>query len=163
MSRATEVAWTARPVRAISGMSLWFSPRLGLLPLARLTVCFALLGLMYLSLPAWAQDQRPQGWKPPPASKVITPCPPRQPGQKAGETRPGHCGAPCPQGMIGQEPNCSCPPGTVLAERPASPAERCIQAKPRPPIAVQRPVKIPDLIKCPPGLTGPNCDQVIVK
>jgi len=96
-------------------------------------------------------------------------CPPRE----RGEPRPADCYDPCPSGMVGQQPNCSCPDGTVLAGRPRSPSERCVKVNTSPPIPLERAKKIPCpkgqigtppfSCHCPPGLTGPECNQPIVR
>jgi hypothetical protein len=80
--------------------------------------------------------------------------------------------------MVGNQPNCTCPPGTVKAERPRSPGEYCVTVKPKAPPKILEPgTKYKDLIKkcpdghvgtypdcrCPPGLTGPNCNQPLVR
>ena len=80
---------------------------------------------------------------------------------------------PCPKGMVGEAPNCSCPPGTQLAGRPTSPSERCVPVKSSPSISLERTKKIPCPkgqigtgpfnCHCPPGLTGPDCNQPMVK
>ena len=76
-------------------------------------------------------------------------------------------------GEVGTPPNCSCPPGTVLAERPRSPSERCVKVNSSPPIPLERTKKIPCPegqigtppfnCRCPPGLAGPECNQPIVR
>jgi len=50
----------------------------------------------------------------------VLPCPPRE----RGAPKPEGCYDPCPKGMVGEESNCACPPGTQLAGRPTSPSER---------------------------------------
>jgi hypothetical protein len=136
----------------------------------RLTrLCLVLL-LATLALPAGAADDTT-----PARGDRLPPCPPRQ----AGQPPPTDCANPCPKGMVGNHPNCSCPPGTVKAERPRSPSEYCVAVKYKtPPVIQEQPgTKFKDLIKqcpeghvgtypdchCPPGLTGPKCDQVLVR
>lgn len=87
--------------------------------------------------------------------------------------KPEGCYDPCPKGMVGEEPNCACPPGTQLAGRPTSPSERCVQVKSSPSISLEHTKKIPCPkgqigtgpfnCHCPPGLTGPDCNQPMVK
>ena len=99
----------------------------------------------------------------------LTRCPPRE----RGTPRPTNCYDPCPAGLVGEQPNCSCPPGTVLAERPRSPSEQCVKINSSPPIPLERAKKIPCPkgqigtppfnCHCPPGLTGPECNQPIVR
>jgi hypothetical protein len=99
----------------------------------------------------------------------VPPCPPRE----RGAPKPEGCYDPCPRGMVGEAPNCSCPPGTQLAGRPTSPSERCVPVKSSPSISLERTKKIPCPkgqigtgpfnCHCPPGLTGPDCNQPMVK
>lgn len=96
-------------------------------------------------------------------------CPPRE----RGEPRPTDCYDPCPAGMVGQQPNCACPDGTVLAARPRSPSERCVKIPSSPPIPIEGAKKIPCPkgqigiypfnCHCPPGLMGPECNQPVVR
>jgi hypothetical protein len=102
-------------------------------------------------------------------TRGVPPCPPRE----RGAPKPEGCYDPCPKGMVGEEPNCACPPGTQLAGRPTSPSERCVQVKSSPSISLEHTKKIPCPkgqigtgpfnCHCPPGLTGPDCNQPMVK
>jgi hypothetical protein len=77
---------------------------------------------------------------PAPARDQLPPCPPRA----RGEPHPPNCADPCPTGLVDNGTGCACPPGTVLAERPASPTERCV--KRRLPTGILEGPKYKDLI-----------------
>jgi hypothetical protein len=101
---------------------------IGLLVVA--TTLIALVGDVLVVGPAVARDQLP-------------PCPPRA----RGEPHPPDCADPCPTGLVDNGTGCTCPPGTVLAERPASPKERCVKRKL--PVGIMEGPKYKDLITKP--------------
>jgi hypothetical protein len=122
-------------------------------PLVPLSLMLGLL-ISAATPPAFARD-------------ALPPCPPRA----RGESHPTDCADPCPKGMVDNGTGCACPPGTVLAARPQSPDQRCVTAPESP--LLKNGVKYKDLLAqcpdgqtgtppnchCPPGLTGPKCDQ----
>jgi hypothetical protein len=103
------------------------------------------------------------------AERGLPPCPPRE----RGAPKPEGCYDPCPKGMVGEAPNCSCPPGTVLAGRPRTPTERCVAVNYQDSITLEKVKKFPCPkgqigtgpfnCHCPPGLKGPDCNQPMVK
>jgi hypothetical protein len=72
--------------------------------------------------------------------------------------------------MVGEQPNCSCPPGTVKAERPEKPGQHCVKTK-SPSVQIEPKIRLKELLKpcpegkvgtfpdcyCPPGLMEPDC------
>jgi hypothetical protein len=77
--------------------------------------------------------------------------------------------------MVGEHPNCTCPPGTKKAERPEKPGQHCVAVKSAP-VVIEPNVRLREVLKpcpepkvgtfpdcrCPPGLMGPDCKPPIL-
>ncbi len=101
----------------------------------------------------------------------VPPCPPRE----RGAPKPDDCYDPCPRDMVGEQPNCSCPPGTVKLGRPEKPGQHCSTPssssgtidtnsklkqvlKPCPAGRIGSPPNC----HCPPGLMEPDCKPPVL-
>jgi len=109
----------------------------------RLAVACTLVILAGAAIPAAARDPQPP------------PCPPRA----RGEPKPADCYDPCPSDMVGEQPNCSCPPGTVKLERPPQPGQHCsTPSSSSGTIETNSKFKLKHVLKpCPDGRIGTNC------
>jgi hypothetical protein len=101
----------------------------------------------------------------------LPPCPPRE----RGVPKPDDCYDPCPRDMVGEQPNCSCPPGTKKVERPEKPGQHCVEVKSEP-STIEQNSKLKNLFKacaapkigtfpdchCPPGTFEPDCKPPIL-
>ena len=83
----------------------------------------------------------------------LPPCPPRE----RGAPKPDTCYDPCPSDMVGEQPNCSCPPGTVKLGRPQKPGQHCSTPSSAP-VMIEKSNKLKHVLKpCPDGRTGTDC------
>ena len=83
----------------------------------------------------------------------LPPCPPRE----RGAPKPDTCYDPCPSDMVGEQPNCSCPPGTVKLGRPQNPGQHCSTPSSAP-VMIEKSNKLKHVLKpCPDGRTGTDC------